>query len=34
MTDVGYFLVANDGGVFAFGDSEVRGLVPRNRWVF
>ena len=27
----GYFMVASDGGVFAFGDARVRGIVPGDR---
>ena len=29
----GYFMVASDGGVFSFGDAQLRGLLPRNRWL-
>ena len=31
FTGHGYFMVASDGGVFAFGDAQLRGLVPRHR---
>ena len=30
VDDGGYFMVASDGGVFAFGDGEVRGIMPRD----